>query len=188
MGFLRLFDQIRAKGKISGSYVTASTGDLLYVLNSDGDLARLPAGSDGKLLKLVSGLPSWQDGAVGTITAVVAGTGLTGGGTSGSVTLSAISSSTFGAVSAIKTANYTTTSDDFTIRCDPSAGGFTITLDSADIAIGQYLKIKNVTTSTNAITVAPSSGTLDGSGSIVMNLGYECITVQYFDTNLWGVT
>lgn len=54
-------------------------------------------GSNGQVLTSAgpTAIPSWQTPAVGTITGVVAGTGLTGGGASGSVTLTAGTTTAF---------------------------------------------------------------------------------------------
>ena len=66
--------------------VMTATGDILYASGAN-TLAKLAKGSDTEVLTLASGVPSWAAPTVGDITGVTAGTGLTGGGTSGTVTL-----------------------------------------------------------------------------------------------------
>ena len=61
-------------------------GDIVYS-SAANTPARLAAGSDTEVLTLASGVPSWAAPTTGDITGVTAGTGLSGGGTSGSVTL-----------------------------------------------------------------------------------------------------
>ena len=62
-----------------------STGDVLY--HNGTSYVRLARGSDDEVLTLASGVPSWAAATTGDITGVTAGTGLSGGGTSGGVTL-----------------------------------------------------------------------------------------------------
>jgi hypothetical protein len=66
--------------------VMTATGDILYASGANTP-AKLAKGSDTEVLTLASGVPSWAAPTVGDITGVTAGTGLTGGGTSGTVTL-----------------------------------------------------------------------------------------------------
>ena len=63
-----------------------AAGDIIYS-SAANTPARLAKGSDTEVLTLASGVPSWAAPTVGDITGVTAGTGLTGGGTSGTVTL-----------------------------------------------------------------------------------------------------
>ena len=63
-----------------------AAGDILYASGST-TLAKLAKGSDTEVLTLASGVPTWAAPTVGDITGVTAGTGLSGGGTSGTVTL-----------------------------------------------------------------------------------------------------
>ena len=65
--------------------MTAS-GDIIYA-SAANTPARLAKGSDTEVLTLASGVPSWAAPTTGDITGVTAGTGLSGGGTSGTVTL-----------------------------------------------------------------------------------------------------
>jgi len=63
-----------------------AAGDIVYASGTT-TLAKLAKGSDTEVLTLASGVPTWAAPAVGDITGVTAGTGLSGGGTSGAVTL-----------------------------------------------------------------------------------------------------
>ena len=61
-----------------------ASGDILY--HNGTSYVRLAKGTDDQVLTLASGVPSWASSA-GDITGVTAGTGLSGGGTSGAVTV-----------------------------------------------------------------------------------------------------
>ena len=64
-----------------------TTGDVVYASGSN-TLAKLAIGSSGQTLQVSSGgIVEWATATTGDITGVTAGTGLSGGGTSGTVTL-----------------------------------------------------------------------------------------------------
>lgn len=70
-------------------------------------------------------------------------------------------------ITATKTTTYAASQqNDCIIPADPTSGGFTITIPSPAVcAPGQRLYVKNVSTSTNTITVTPAAGTIDGAAS-----------------------
>jgi len=86
----------------------------------------------------------------------------------GSVTASMLASSAAftATVTASKTSAYSAAAGDF-VQCDPSSGGFTVTLPAVAVANrGQAIIVKNTTSSANTITIAKSgSDTIDGSAT-----------------------
>ena len=78
---------IAGKLTLSDGFAIGSdaNGDVLY--SNGTKYIRLARGSDGDVLTLASSIPSWATPTTGDITGVTAGTGLSGGGTSSTVTL-----------------------------------------------------------------------------------------------------
>lgn len=85
------------------------------------------------------------------------------------------------AVSAVKTANYTITADDSTIRVDTSgAAGFTVTLPTAVGITGRQYTVKDVggNASIENITIdGNGTETIDGGTTVLLDANYESITV-----------
>ena len=64
-----------------------TTGDIAYRSATANTNTRLAIGSSGQVLTVAGGVPSWATPSTGDIEGVTAGTGISGGGTSGTVTV-----------------------------------------------------------------------------------------------------
>jgi hypothetical protein len=64
-----------------------TTGDIAYRSATANTNTRLGIGTTGQVLTVAAGVPSWATPATGDIEGVTAGTGISGGGTSGTVTV-----------------------------------------------------------------------------------------------------
>ena len=86
-------------------------------------------------------------------------------------------------ITSIKASNYTASTSEL-VRCDPSGGSFTITLPTAVGDSGGEVIVKNVTNSTNSITVdTTSSQTIDGTTTKILNTAYASVTIVSDGTN-----
>lgn len=92
------------------------------------------------------------------------------------------------ALTAVKTSAYTAVEGvDHVIRCDPSGGTFTVTLPATHTA-GTEFVIKNVTSSTNVITIDPADAdTVDGAASITITSAYGVARVISDGTNWFTI-
>ena len=66
---------------------STTLGDIEYRSSTANTNTRLGIGTTGQILSVVAGVPAWVANDVGDITAVYAGTGISGGGTTGAVTI-----------------------------------------------------------------------------------------------------
>ncbi len=72
--------------------------------------------------------------------------------------------------------------------CDTTAGGFTITLPSAEAYAGRVITIKKMVAA-NTLTVAAGGGdTIDGSASLPFTTQYDYLTVQSDGLNWLVIT
>lgn len=157
-----------------GTGLTSYTaGDILYASGAT-TLAKLAKGSDTEVLTLASGVPTWAAPTVGDITGVTAGTGLSGGGTSGTVTLNVEASQTqITSVGALGAGSITSgfTSIDvgsgaITTSGTVSGGTLTGTLSTAaQTNITSVGTLTSLTTSGDIVIDATDKIRLDGSAS-----------------------
>jgi len=89
-------------------------------------------------------------------------------------------------ITTVKTGAYSASFDEV-VRADPSGGGFTITLPTASGSTGSTIIIKNVTSSTNIITIdTTGSDTIDGFASVQIEEGYTAWTFVSYGGTEWG--
>lgn len=70
------------------------------------------------------------------------------------------------------------------VRCDPSGGGFTVNLPTASGIAGQQVVVKNVTSSTNTITVDGNGAeTIDGSATETITTAWGSLALVSDGTN-----
>ncbi len=123
-------------------------------------------------LTMSAGATSLKATSVTTLTAsgAVSGTTLTGS--------SFVRSTGQVAATATKTAAYTCTADDYTVRCNASSGAFTVTLEASPV-IGTIRVIKKIDSSTNAVTVSANGKTIDGATTFNLSAQYNALMIQY---------
>lgn len=126
---------------------SGATGDLYY-RDSSGNFVRLGVGSNGKTLRVVSGLPAWSDPATATF------------------------------ATNTQTSNYTITGTDVVVFADATSGNVTITLPTASANSGYRFYVKRIDGSGNSCAVARSgSDTIDGQTSIPLVQQYTSMTI-----------
>lgn len=182
---------------------SAARGDLLYE-GADGWMLLAP-GTDGNCL-ITGGAgadPSWGAcGAGGGISGVTAGTNLSGGGTSGSVTLNVVGSPNFAGTVTVQGGLVLNTRTISSGTADAAgAGDYTIAWNSADAGAktesiaacsaaikGQIYIIKDEaqTAATYSITVAPAGGTVEGGTTAVISSNGAALEIQCDGGSNWN--
>lgn len=163
-------------------------GDLAYGSATANTNTRLPIGTTGQILTVVGGVPAWSSES-GDISAVTAGTGLTGGGTSGAVTLSfdyAVGNQ------AIENAQTGTTytlvlSDAGKMVTLTNASAITLTIPTnASVAFPVNTRIDLLQYGAGQVTVGGAGVTINSSGSKLKLTGqYSGASLWKKDTNTW---
>lgn len=140
---------------------TVAPGDMYYG-DASGNLVRVPKGPTGHVWAVLS------DTALGWVPAASGGGSPSGSG-----------------VDAIRTvtSNSTFTSADHTLLVDTSAGPVAIAVDV--LAAGKDGWIKKISDDTNAVTITPVSGTIDGGASYVLDGYNEPVIMKSNGTNLY---
>jgi len=81
----------------------------------------------------------------------------------------------------IYSVNKTLTNGDSVILVNAAAAPVTITLPAS--ISGKYFDIKKIDATANAVTIVPTSGTIDGGASVVITVQYNSVTVIGDGTN-----
>jgi hypothetical protein len=105
---------------------STTLGDIEYRSATANTNARLGIGTTGQILSVVAGVPAWVANDVGDITAVTAGTGLSGGGTTGDVTVSIDTAVTADLTTAQTLTNKTLTSPKISLAYTAKTDNYTV--------------------------------------------------------------
>ena len=155
---------------------STTLGDIEYRSATANTNTRLPIGTTGQILSVVAGVPSWVANDVGDITAVTAGTGISGGGTSGAVTITNDMATTITASGDIVVGTGSGTYDNLPI-------GTTNQVLTADTTVSPY-KVKWATPAGGSSTFAGCSIKQSSAQSISNNtdtiLNFDA---EFFDTD-----
>src|SRR5690606_23073561 len=74
-----------------------------------------------------------------------------------------------------------------TVLCDPSGGGFTVTLPTGTSNdVGRTVEVKNVSTSANTIAIDGDGANIDGASSLGLSSPLGVVVVQYTGS-AWAV-
>jgi hypothetical protein len=158
-----------AAGAFNALNPMTTTGDLIYE-SATNTASRLPVGTTGQVLTVVSGVPAWAN-PTGAVTQIIAGTNITvspSGGT-GAVTINAT----------VPTATYTRTS--FTATSGQTTFTVSYTVGYIQVFLNGVFLNGSDYTATNGTSVVLAVGA--STGDIVETIAYSAITISSTSAN-----
>jgi hypothetical protein len=81
---------------------------------------------------------------------------------------------------------YTATSTDF-VSADATSGAVAVTLGDGTELVGDSWFVSKADSSTNAVTISPDSGTIDGESSLTLTNQYDAVRVLKIGSTNWTV-
>ena len=142
-------------------------GDIAYRSSTANTNTKLAIGTNGQVLTVAGGVPSWATPTTGDIEGVTAGTGISGGGTSGTVT---ITNSMATAIDAKGDLIVGTGADTFSRLAVGGTNGHILTVDSAEATGMKWAaaagggKVLQVVSATYATQFSTTSATMVDTG------------------------
>jgi len=166
---------------------STTLGDIEYRSSTANTNTRLPIGTNGQILGISAGVPAWINNDVGDITAVSAGTGLSGGGTSGAVSLAIDTATTVDVSTAQTLTNKTLTSPVLTTpsistidaKGDLLVGSADNTIAKLAVGTNNYVLTAD-SSATNGIKWAAASGSSGPAFS-----AYRSSSAQSINQTTW---
>ena len=154
---------------------STTLGDIEYRSSTSNTNARLGIGSAGQVLTVASGVPSWATPTTGDIEGVTAGTGISGGGTSGTVTITNDMATTITASGDIVLGTGSGTYDNLPI-------GSTGQVLTADTTVSPY-KVKWATPASGGGYTQLATGSLTGSSITISSISasYQDLVLVLLD-------
>jgi hypothetical protein len=161
---------------------STTLGDIEYRSSTANTNTRLGVGSTGQVLTVAGGVPSWATPTTGDIEGVTAGTGLSGGGTSGTVSVAFDYSVGNQAIENTQTDSYTLVLSDagkMITMNKGTANNLTVPPNSS-VAFPTNSRIDVIQYGAGQTTIVAGAGvTIRSSGSKLK------ITGQYSGASLW---
>jgi hypothetical protein len=141
---------------------STTLGDIEYRSSTANTNTRLGIGTTGQVLTVAGGVPSWATPAAGDIEGVTAGVGISGGGTSGTVTITNSMATEIAAKGDLIAGTGSTTFDNLTVGANDTvltADSTTATgLKWATVAAGGMTLLSTTTLTGSSVTVSSISG------------------------------
>jgi hypothetical protein len=169
---------------------STTLGDIEYRSSTANTNTRLAIGTNGQVLTVDGGVPAWTTPASGDIEGVTAGVGISGGGTSGTVT---ITNSMATAIDAKGDLIVGTGADTFSRLAVGATNGHVLTVDSAEATGLKYAAVsaspasaENSITTSQTLTSQSYSDLATVGPAVTLTTGTKVLVMWAVHTNTGG--